>query len=161
MRYSSAPPPPPAREPEPDQPADLPLSHAGLRVTEADYWRDYYPEADRHYEWNNGILEEKPVSDVETIAVYRWFLALLTHFLRVHPIAEPVCLEFGFRLPLPLPTGTVIRKPDLGVVRHDNTQPLRPLDCSYRGVFDLCIEALSDQDRLGIERDTLVKKTKG
>jgi hypothetical protein len=34
-------------------------------------------------------------------------------------------LEMGFRLPRP--SGTVIRKPDLGVVRSDSPQPLLPL----------------------------------
>jgi hypothetical protein len=96
------------------------------------------------------------VSDYETITVYQWFMALLSHFLRVHPIAKLEALEMGFRLPLP--TGTVIRKPDLGVVRHDNPQPLLPMDCSYHGIFDLCVEALSDQEQRGIERDTVVKK---
>ena len=62
----------------------------------------------------------------------------------------------GFRLPLP--TGTVIRKPDFGVVCHTNPQPLLPLDVSYHGVFDLCIEALSDKERRGSERDTVTKK---
>jgi Uma2 family endonuclease len=133
-----------------------PISQDGRRVSEAEYWRDYYDESDIHYEWNNGILEEKPVSDFETLAVYWWFMALLGHYLRVHPIGRIVCLEMGFRLPLP--TGTVIRKPDLAVLRHDNPVTPRPLDASYRGVFDLCVEALSDQKRRGIERDTLVKK---
>ena len=147
--------PAPAPMPEPEV-APSPVSYDGRWVSEEDYWRDYYLESDLHYEWNNGRLEEKPVSDVETIAVYQWFMALLSHFLTVHPIARLVCLELGFRLPLP--TGTVIRKPDFGVVRHDNPQPLLPLDASYHGVFDLCVEALSDKERRGIERDTVIKK---
>ena len=133
-----------------------PVSHDGRRVSEEEYWRDYYLESDIHYEWNNGILEEKPVSDFETLVVYWWFVELLGHYLRVHPIARIVFLEMGFRLPLP--TGTVIRKPDLAVLRHDNPVTPRPLDASYRGVFDLCVEALSDKERRGIERDTIVKK---
>jgi len=128
----------------------------GLLVSEAVYWTEYYLESDHHYEWNNGRLEEKPVSDYETFLVYAWFGELVRHFLRTHPCAQLVGLEMGFRLPLP--SGTVIRKPDFGVVRNDNPQPLLPLDCSYRGVFDLCIEALSDQERSGIERDTVIKK---
>ena len=152
--------PPPAPVPippgEPTATPVLPVSHDGRRVSEEDYWRTYYLESDVHYEWNNGRLEEKPVSDVETITVYRWFMELLSHFLRVHPIARLICLELGFRLPLP--TGTVIRKPDLGVVRNDNPQPLLPLDCSYHGVFDLCVEALSDKEHRGIARDTLGKR---
>jgi len=128
----------------------------GLLVSEATYWTTYYLESDHHYEWNNGRLEEKPVSDYETFLVYAWFSELVRHFLRTHPCAQLVGLEMGFRLPLP--GGTVIRKPDFGVVRNDNPQPLLPLDCSYHGVFDLCIEALSDQERSGIVRDTVTKK---
>lgn len=134
-----------------------PVSHAGRLVSEEEYWRTYYLESDIHYEWNNGRLEEKPVSDYETFSVYEWFIELLRCFLRANPIARMVALEMGFRLPLP--GKTVIRKPDLGVVHRDNPQPLLPLDCSYHGVFDLCIEALSDKERSGIERDTRTKKS--
>ena len=151
---------PPVPAPVSDPPpAPLPLtpaSHDGRRVSEEEYWRDYYLESDIRYEWNNGVLEEKPVSDFETITVYQWFMLLVLHFLRVHPIAKLEALEMGFRLALP--TGTVIRRPDLGVVCHDNPEPLRPLDVSYHGVFDLCVEALSDRERRDLERDTVVKK---
>ncbi len=145
----------PAPAPVPD-PQPAPVSHVGRQVSEEEYWGEYYLETDIHYEWNNGVLEEKPVSDFETISVYQWFMLLLLHFLRVHPIAKLEALEMGFRLALP--TGTVIRRPDLGVVRNDNPEPLLPLDCSYHGVFDLCVEALSDQERRDIERDTVFKK---
>ncbi len=148
----------PARAPEAggEPPVIAPRSADGLWVSEEEYWRDYYLESDLHYEWNNGRLEEKPVSDYETFLVYHWLMALLSHFLTTHPIARLVALEMGFRLPLP--TGTVIRKPDFGVVRNDNPQPLLPLDVSYHGVFDLCVEALSDRERRDIERDAVVKK---
>ncbi|RKT44924.1 Uma2 family endonuclease [Thiocapsa rosea] len=133
-----------------------PVSQAGRLVTEEEYWRDYYFESDIHYEWNNGRLEEKPVSDYGTYLVYAWFTLLLQHFLRARPIAKMVALEMGFRLPLP--TGTVIRKPDFGVVRNDNPQPLLYFDASYHGVFDLCVEALSERKPAGIVRDTVTKK---
>ncbi len=128
----------------------------GQFVSEEEYWRHYYLESDIHYEWNDGRLEEKPVSDYETYLVYAWFTELLRHFLRIRPIARMVALEMGFRLLLP--EKTVIRKPDLGVVRNDNPQPLLPLDCSYHGVFDICIEALSDKKRRDVDRDTVIKK---
>jgi hypothetical protein len=134
-----------------------PVSDAGRRVSEEEYWRRHYLESDIHYEWSDGHLEEKPMSDYDTYLVYAWFTELLRHFLRAHPIARMVALEMGFRLSLP--TKTVICKPDLGVVRNDNSHPLLPLDCSYHGVFDLCIEALSDPDRGGVERDTVHKKS--
>jgi hypothetical protein len=40
-----------------------PQSADGLRVSEETYWKEYYLESDVHYEWNDGRLEEKPVSD--------------------------------------------------------------------------------------------------
>jgi len=143
-------------DPPPAPAPDEPVSQAGRCCSEEEYWHTYYLESDLHYEWNNGRLEEKPVSDYETFLVYHWFMLLLDHFLRTRPIAKLVALEMGFRLPLP--TGTVIRKPDFGVVHNDNPQPLLPLDVSYHGVFDLCIEALSDKKRADIERDAVLKK---
>ncbi len=65
-----------------------PVVEDGRRVSEQDYWRDYYLESDIHYEWNDGRLEEKPVSDYETYLVYAWFTELLRHFLRTRPIAS-------------------------------------------------------------------------
>jgi hypothetical protein len=124
-------------------------------VSEQEYWERWY-EAETAYEWNNGRLEEKPVSDQLTYLAYPWFLELLDFYLAVHPVAQPTGLEMGFRMALP--GTTVIRKPDLGVVRNDNPVPLKPLDRSYRGIFDLCVEALSDSSRKEMERDTLTKK---
>jgi hypothetical protein len=133
-----------------------PVSEDGRLVSEDEYWRDYYFESDIRYEWNNGRLEEKPVSDFETYFVFAWLRRLLEHFLDTHPIATLAELDMGFRLSLP--TGTVIRRPDLAAVRNDNPQPARPADASYHGVYDLCVEALSDKDHRGIERDAVVKK---
>lgn len=126
------------------------------RVSESLYWERYYELSDHSYEWNNGSLEEKAVSDHLTYLIYAWFVELLTRFLKASPIAETVGLEMGFRLVLP---GSVaIRKPDLGVVCHDNAVPLNPLGRSYGGVFDLCVEALSDSSEVQKRRDQIVKK---
>ena len=140
----------------PDDPPPTPESEAGRLVSEDTYWRDYYFESDIHYEWNDGRLEEKPVSDYGTYCVCHWFLLLLSHFLKTRPIAKHVGLEMGFRMHLR--DRVVIRKPDLGIVHNDNPQPLLFHDRSYHGIFDICLEGLSDQDRRSIERDTLTKK---
>ncbi|WP_295885718.1 Uma2 family endonuclease [uncultured Thiohalocapsa sp.] len=146
---------PPAGSPEPA--ASLtPGSEEGRLVSEDTYWRDYYFESDIHYEWNDGRLEQKPVSDYATYLVCQWFLLLLSHFLKTRPIARHVGLEMGFRMRLR--DRVVIRKPDLGIVHNDNPQPLLFHDRSYHGIFDICLEGLSDQDRRSIERDTLTKK---
>jgi pyruvate/2-oxoglutarate dehydrogenase complex dihydrolipoamide acyltransferase (E2) component len=138
-----------------EYPAEAPADHAEW-VSETDYWCHYYADADRPYEWNNGHLEEKPVSDQGTYLVYLWFVELLRHYLREHPLGQLAALEMGFRLALP--DRTVIRRPDLGLVLAANPAPLLPLDRSYHGIFDLCVEALSDEDRASIDRDLVTKK---
>lgn len=142
-----------------DRPADdliAPRSAAGQRVSEADYWRRYYFDPDRHYEWNRGVLEEQPVSDFAAVMLYGWFLHLLTLYLGARPVGVVLPMDMGFRLRLP--DGVLIRRPDLSVVRTDNPQPLLWHDRSYHGVYDLCVELLSNQKRADIERDTVQKK---
>lgn len=133
-----------------------PRSEAGKYVTEEEYWRDYYDHPYFNYEWNNGTLEEVPVSDLKQYSSFDWFDDLLREFLQVYPMAKKVGLEFGIHLPLP--TKTTIRKPDLFIVRNDNALTLHDDDRTYRGICDLCIEALSDSSEDDIERDTVVKK---
>lgn len=133
-----------------------PISEDGRIVSEELYWAEYYSHPDFSYEWNNGRLEEKPVSDFAQFRLYVWFLSLLKDFLHVHPIARMIGLETGFRLALP--QKTTIRKPDLGVVLNSNPIPLGDKDRSYHGIFDLCIESLSDSSKKEVERDTVVKK---
>jgi hypothetical protein len=140
-------------------PNHCPSNPVGQWVSEEVYWKKYYhycdPIRDCTYEWNNGYLEEKPVSDFNTQYMYRWFVQLLDQYLFTYPIATATQLEMGFRLALP--HKTAIRRPDLGVICHHN--PILPHgdDCSYRGTFDMCVEALSDSDKGEIERDTVTK----
>ncbi len=148
------PPLPEGRHPSP--PADVrPRSPTRVWVPEEVYWETYYPQSDTIYEWNNGYLEEKPVSDYNTLLMYKWFVQLLDQFLFTHPIATTTMLEMGFRLVLP--HKRTIRRPDLGVIRHDNPTLVHGDDHSYKGLCDLCVEALSDTDKKGIERDTVTK----
>ena len=51
-----------------------------------------------------------------------------------------------------------IRKPDLAVILHSNPVEAKPLDRSFHGVCDLCIEFLSDSTPAEVERDTVHKK---
>ncbi|NEX15517.1 MAG: hypothetical protein C1943_02485 [Halochromatium sp.] len=128
---------------------------AGTRVSEADYWAYYY-EHENGYEWNDGYLEVKPVSDTLTIRVYQWLLRLLQFYLDTHDNAQLTALEMGFRLRLP--DKVAIRKPDLGLVLDSNPIPLADLDRSYKGTFDLCVEALSDSTPAEIARDMEQKR---
>jgi Uma2 family endonuclease len=128
----------------------------GLRVSEDVYWETYYHDPDFRYEWNNGILEEKPMADYLSFAMYLWFLNLLEEYLTAHPIARMIGLEIGFRLVLP--HAISIRRPDLAVILHSNPVAIANTDCTYRGVCDLCIEFLSDSTAQDVRRDTVVKK---
>jgi Uma2 family endonuclease len=133
-----------------------PLSEAGRYVSEDEYWARYYHDDDICYEWNDGFLEEKPVSDFGKSLMYLWFVKLLDQFLTSHPIASITALDLGFRLKLG--RKKAIRRPDLGVIRHDNPVTMVHDDRTYRGVFDLCIESLSDSNQKEIERDVVDKK---
>jgi Uma2 family endonuclease len=134
-------------------------SEDGLAVSEEVYWDKYYEycgDSDFSYEWNNGYLEEKPVSDYLNILMYQWFVDLLRRFLEVRPIAKLLAVEMGFRLALP--GKTAIRKPDLAVVLETNPVKLNLTDHSYAGIYDLCVELLSDTTLRDIQRDTVEKK---
>jgi Uma2 family endonuclease len=132
------------------------VSEDGRYVTEEEYWEKYYEHPDFNYEWNNGILEEKPVSDYLNIKMYRWLVKLLELFLETYPIGKVVIHDFGFRLALLHKTS--IRKPDLAVVLNDNPSILDNDDRSFSGTYNLCVELISDMTRKSIERDTVDKK---
>lgn len=125
-------------------------------IPEALYWEHYYDHPDINYEWNSGQLEVVPVADYAKYMMYLWFLDVLRDFLHVQPIARIIGLEVGFRLALP--TKTTIRKPDLGLVLNSNPIPLQDHDRSYQGIFDLCIESLSDSSQTDVDRDTIIKR---
>jgi len=132
------------------------VSEDGLFVSEEEYWENYYNHPDFNYEWNNGYLEEKPVTDFKGSEVYQWFLVLLRQFLQEFPLAKMIGLEFGFRLALPRKSS--IRKPDLAVVLNTNPIILGDTEFSYKGTFDICIESLSYSGLKEITRDTVEKK---
>jgi len=132
------------------------VSEDGRYVSEEEYWEKYYSHPDFSYEWNNGYLEEKPMTDYRGSQAYQWFIFLLRQFLEEFPTAKMIGLEFGFRLALPHKTS--IRKPDLGVVVNSNPIILGDTDFSYKGTFDMCIESLSYSKQKEIIRDTVEKK---
>ncbi len=139
-----------------DSPAHPSLSKEAPWVSEEIYWKDFYEHPDCQYEWNNGYLEEKPMADLLSIVMYRWFLQLLEEYFKVFPVAQIMGLEMGFRLDLG--DNVTIRKPDLAVILHSNPVEGKPLDRSFHGICDICIEFLSDSTRGEVERDTVFKK---
>ena len=128
----------------------------GRYVSEEVYWAEYYDRGDISYEWNNGRLEEKPVADYAQFRLYLWFLGLVKDYLYVRSTGRMIGLEMGFRMALL--NRIAIRKPDLAIVLNTNPVPLRDKDRSYRGIFDLCIESLSDSTKKEVERDTVTKR---
>ena len=131
-------------------------SEQGKRLSLEEYLRQYVEHPDFSYEWNAGVLEEKPVSTIAQLRLYRWFLQILSYNLEVNHLAEAAMFEFlaemeaGDKL--------VKRKPDLLIVRNDNPIPLHDDDTSYAGVCDLCVELLSTSNQANIDRDIKVKK---
>lgn len=96
------------------------------------------------------------MSDFEGYTMFEWFLVIVRQYLEVNPVGKTVGLEFGFRMALP--NKTAIRKPDLGLVLNTNPAMLHLRDKSYKGIYALCIEALSDSSQKDIVRDTVIKK---
>ncbi len=70
-----------------------PPPYDGMRVSEADYWAYYSEEREPTWEWNDGVLEEKGVSDHLTFKVVDWFVQLLIDYLRGHPGTERLRAE--------------------------------------------------------------------
>ncbi|KPA15597.1 protein containing DUF820, partial [Candidatus Magnetomorum sp. HK-1] len=128
----------------------------GLHVSEEEYWLKYYELSDIALEWNNGILEEKPVSDRESYELYSWFLRLITQYFDTFKEGIMIGLEIGFKLVVD--NETKIRKPDLAFIHKNNPVQMHPFETSYKGCFDICFEFLSDSNKKAVERDTVVKK---
>ena len=131
-------------------------SEDGRLVSEAEYWAEYYERGDISYEWNSGRLERMPMTDYAQFRLYLWFLSLVKDYFHVYPIGRMIGLELGFRMALP--GRTTIRKPDLAAVLDSNPVPLADKARSYQGIFDLCIESISDSTEHEVARDTVIKR---
>ncbi|KPA10297.1 protein containing DUF820 [Candidatus Magnetomorum sp. HK-1] len=131
-------------------------SKDGLYVDESTYWEVYYEDDDFHYEWNNGILEEKEMPTFFSELNAKWLGMIIDQFLRVNPIAQLIRFDIGFTLNLT--KKKTIRKPDFTLILNSN--PVQPdiWDRSYKGTYDLCIEFLSDSQKKYVQRDTVEKK---
>ena len=128
---------------------DYDLSLEGKQVTEEEYWDKYY--TDTPYEWNNGILEVKPLSDFRSNLLRLWFEALLHEFRNMRNNFQQISYEIGFNMHLR--KGKSIRKPDIGFVGPKSLK-MQEDECTYKGIFDLCVEFLSDSKPSEVKRDT-------
>ncbi len=140
----------------------------GRRVSKEEYFAKWYenpyPDIDVSYEWNNGILEAKPLPNQPQLDLYNWFLILLHCNVVTFLHASLLNLETGFELTMPdpdAPSGTreAVRKPDVGVILNSNPTPWGRIDQRhFEGVCDLVVEAVSDSTIAEVLRDTEEKK---
>ena len=126
-------------------------------ISEKDYWEKYYDLSDISYEWNNGVLEEKTMADFESFQMYLWYVNILLEYLKNYKEGMLVGLDIGFKMNLDRKRKS-IRKPDLALIHKNNPVQMKPRETTYRGIFDICFEFLSDTTKVNIERDTVVKK---
>ena len=140
----------------------------GRRVTLEEYWAKWYehpyPDIDVSYEWNNGILEAKPLANKPQLDLGNWFLDLLRRYLEAHEIAELINMETGFFMTMmdseePSGMRRAVRKPDIGVILNSNPVSWGHIDQrSFEGVCDAVVEFLSDSTQTEVLRDTEEKK---
>ncbi len=123
-----------------------------LRISREEFWEHYADLSECSYEWANGHLEEKTVTDKNGYIQYLWFFLRLVDFLKSFKIAEIAALEFPFSLE------NSERRPDLFVIRKDNPVAWKAGETRYVGVPDLVVESLSPATQEGILRDTETKK---
>ena len=145
-----------------------PAPDEGRRVSKAEYFARWYenpyPDIDVSYEWNNGILEAKPLPNRPQLDLYNWFLTLLQRNIETFRHAALLNLETGFELKMPDPTDPsgqreAVRKPDIGVILDTNPTPWGRIDQRhFEGVCDLVVEAISDSTRAEVLRDTEKKR---
>jgi Uma2 family endonuclease len=138
------------------QSLEMSKSHEGRYVDETTYWNDYYENELFRYEWNNGYLEVKEMPSLHCAMCLKWFIKVIEEYLSVNPIASLIATDIGFKVHLK--NKTAIRRPDLSIILNNNTNQPELKDRSYHGIYDICIEFLSDSKRKYIENDTVVKK---
>ncbi len=141
----------------------------GRRVTKEEYWARWYenpyPNLDVSYEWDNGILEAKPLPNAPQVRQYRWFFTLMSCYIQTHPIADLINLETGVSMTVqdaaePSGKWEVVYKPDIGVVLNNNPAPWGALELrAFEGVCDLIVEEISDSTQAEVRRDTEEKKS--
>ncbi len=140
----------------------------GRRVSKEEYWAKWYespyPDIDVSYEWNNGILEAKPLPNAPQLRQYGWFYTLLFCYIQSHPIANLINLETGVSMTVldasePSGVWDVVYKPDIGVILNDNPAPWGAKELrAFEGVCDMIVEEVSDSTLAEVRRDTEEKR---
>ena len=140
----------------------------GRQVTLEEYWEKWYenpyPDLDVSYEWNNGILEAKPLHNARQIGLCNWFLTLLHRYVETFDHTSLINLDTGFILKIedesdPSGERVQVRKPDIGVILNSNPVSWGALDQRhFAGVCDMVVEAVSDSTLVEVLWDTEEKK---
>ena len=161
------------RHPAPGQGAGSPRINEfapddGRYVTLEEYWAKWYenpyPDIDVSYEWNNGILEAKPMPNAPQLDLGNWFLVLLLQYINTHGIAKLINMETGFHLKMmdseePSGMRQAVRKPDIGIILNDNPVSWGEIEQRhFAGHCDAVVELLSDSTQAEVRRDTEEKK---
>ena len=161
------------RHPAPGQGAGSPRINEfapdeGRYVTLEEYWAKWYenpyPDIDVSYEWNNGILEAKPMPNAPQLDLGNWFLVLLLQYINTHGIAKLINMETGFHLKMmdseePSGMRQAVRKPDIGIILNDNPVSWGEIEQRhFAGHCDAVVELLSDSTQAEVLRDTDEKR---
>ena len=133
-----------------------PQSEDGKRVSEEEYWEIYYEDPEFKYEWVNGVLKEKGMPVVGTYKLKSWMEILISEFLKKYPIALFAVEDIGFKMTLKEMSS--IRRPDFALILNKNSDHPQSTDRRYSGIYDLCVEYLSDSSKKYVENDTVHKK---
>ena len=143
----------PTVEPSQDEP-DKSMAVQSQSVSLATYWQSYYHDVGDTYEYNDGLLEEKPMARQVHADMFIWFSSLIHRYLEAHPIGRVSSLAIGFETECP---HKQVHRPDLAIVLHTNPIPFDPLDMKYEGIFDLCVEIMHGSCSQDIDRTVSTK----
>lgn len=142
----------------------FPRSEHGRPVSEDEYWKTYYNyvgKSDFRYEWNNGYLEEIPGRTYAAVKMQMWLDGILYYFISEagnRTVQHVIMRKIGFRLALS--DKVAIRKPASAVISDENPVKLQGSDSVYSGIFDICIDTVSDISDETVRQDTVIKKDK-
>jgi Uma2 family endonuclease len=126
------------------------------KISYDEYMRSFYEHPESNYEFNDGTLEEKPtMATFDQNELKDFVTYLLTAYRSIHPDVIIVWDEIGFTLDLA--DKRQVRKPDIGIILPTNA--ISPLgeERIFGGIYDVCMELVSDSTRAEADRDLIIK----
>lgn len=131
-------------------------SEEGKRVTREEYFARYYEDELFKYEYCNGVLEKAGMPTKNDLLLIKFIIFLLDEFFKVNPIGDFFQDHISFSVNFPGKEAE--RIPDITVILYDNPERLDGEESRFKGVFDLCIEVVSNSNKRQIIRDVVDKK---